>query len=158
MPQLDTTTFPSQLFWLGVCFVALYFIVSYFLIPKMAGILENRETIREEKINMASTYREQAEGLLTAYEEALAQARKNAHENYQSCANRTILELTEKKKEMLQKLQKRLHLAEQELYRARIEASAEMQSVAHDIAGDVLKKLTGQTYTADQLVIKKGRE
>lgn len=158
MPQLDTTTFPSQLFWLGVCFVALYFIVSYFLIPKMAGILENRETIREEKINMASTYREQAEGLLTAYEEALAQARKNAHEHYQSCANRTILELTEKKKEMLQKLQKRLHLAEQELYRARIEASAEMQSVAHDIAGDVLKKLTGQTYTADQLVIKKGRE
>jgi F-type H+-transporting ATPase subunit b len=158
MPQLDTTTFSSQLFWLGVCFLVLYFVLSYLLIPKMAGILEDRETIREEKINLASTYREQAEGLLMAYEKALAQARKDALSNYQSFANEVVLEMAEKKREMLEKMQERLHIAEQELYRARLEASKDIQSVAQDIAGEILQKLTAHTYPVDQLFVKKDQE
>lgn len=155
MPQLDTTTFPSQLFWLAVCFLVLYLVLSYFLIPKMVGVLDNRETIREEKLNLASTYREQAEGLLFAYESAIAQARKDAHLNYQSFTHQTVLDIAEKKKDMIEKLQDRLHVAEQDLYRERIKVSSEMKSVAQDIAAEILKKVTGHTYPADQLVVKK---
>ncbi|MBA3813424.1 MAG: hypothetical protein H0X26_02865 [Alphaproteobacteria bacterium] len=158
MPQLDTTTFPSQLFWLGVCFLVLYWILSYFLIPKMVGVLEKRETMREEKINLASAYREQAEGLLMAYEKTLVQARKDAHLNYQLIVNETVQQMAEKKKEMLEKFQDRLHIAEQALYRERAKVSSEMPAVAQDIAGDILQKLTHHTYPADQLVVKKDRE
>lgn len=154
MPQLDTTTFSSQLFWLGVCFLVLYFILSYVLVPKITGVLESRENVREQKLNQASTYREQAEDLLAEYEKILAQARKDAHGQYQSVVNATALKLAEKKQDMLDKFQERLHIAEQELYRARIEVTADIQSVAQEIAGDILKKLTGHTYSADQLVVK----
>ena len=157
MPQLDTTTFPSQLFWLGVCFLVLYLILSYILIPKITGVLENRETIREQKINQASTYREEAEGLLIAYEKRLDEAREDAHQRYQSVANATILEIGEKKKEMLDKLQERLRLAEQDLYRARIEASADMHVVAQEIAAEILEKVTGHAYPADQLVLHEDK-
>lgn len=153
MPQLDTTTFPSQLFWLGVCFLALYFIISYFLVPKIAGVLENRETIREQKINLASTYREEAERLLKAYETRLTEARKESHQRYQAVVNEANLEMAAKKKELLDKLQERLHLAEQDLYRARVEANADMHTVAQEIAGEILKKITGQVYSVDQLVL-----
>lgn len=158
MPQLDTTTFLSQLFWLGVCFLALYLILSYLLVPKITGVLENREHVRKQKINQASTYREHAENLLIDYEKTLAQAHKEAHQQYQSVVNATLLEMAEKKKDMFYKLQHRLHIAEQELYRARIEASEEMHAVAQEIAGEILQKLTGHTYPTDQLVVKKDRE
>lgn len=158
MPQLDTTTFPSQLFWLGVCFLLLYFILSYLLVPRITDVLENREHVREQKINQASTYRERAENLLADYEKTLAHVRKDAHQKYQSIVNATGLEIAEKKKEMLDKLQERLHIAEQELYRARIEASQEMHSVAQEIAGEILQKLTGHRYPTDQLMVEKERE
>lgn len=157
MPQLDTTTFSSQLFWLGISFVVLYCILAYFLVPKISGVLENRETIREKNINTASSYREEAEGLLVEYEKLLAETRKEAHEKYQSVVTMTAHEMGEKKKDMLDKLQERLHIAEQDLYRARMEASQDIHSVAQEIAGDILQKLTGQTYSSDQLTIKKDK-
>lgn len=156
MPQLDTTTFSSQLFWLGVCFLALYFILSYVLVPKITGVIENRDSIREQKINQASLYREDAERVLLEYEKILAQARKDAHEQYHYVVNATTLEIAQKKKEMLDKLQERLHLVDQDLYRARVAAGADMHLVAQQIAADILEKITGHTYSLDQLIVKKG--
>lgn len=157
MPQLDATTFPSQLFWLGVCFLVLYLILSYIAIPKITGVLENRDHVREQKINQASTYREQAEGLLVDYEKILDQTRKNAHQHYQAVVNEANLEIAHKKREMMAKLQERLHIAEQELYRARVAVNAEMESVAQEVAGEILQKLTGRTYSVDQLIVKKDK-
>lgn len=157
MPQLDTTTYSSQLFWLVICFVALYCILAYFLVPKISRIIEKRDAIREHNINTASTYREEAEGLLADYERLLEQTRREAHDKYQAVVNLTVHEMTEKKKQMVARLQERLHVAEQDLYRARTEASQEMHAVAQEIAGDILKKLTGQTYSSTKLTIKKDK-
>lgn len=145
MPQLDTATFSSQLFWLGVCFVALYLILAYVLMPRITEILENRDSIREKNINMASAYREEAEGLLREYESLLAQTRQEAHEKYQEVVAATAFGIAEKKKKMFEKFQERLHVAEQDLYRARVEASSEMQTVVQEIADDILRKLTGSS-------------
>lgn len=141
MPQLDTTTFPSQLFWLCVCFVALYFLLSWIFIPKIAAILAHRESVREEKINQASFYREQAEGLLIDYEKTLAQARKDAQAHYHFVANATAREMEKKRQVFLNKLHDRFHIAEQELYRKRLEVSSDLQPIAQEIADKILKKL-----------------
>jgi F-type H+-transporting ATPase subunit b len=158
MPQLDTTTFSSQLFWLFLCFIVLYFLLAYISIPKIKGVLDNREAFREQKINQASTYREQAENLLLEYEKLLSQARKGAHQQYQAFVNTTIQEIAMKKKDEVDKLQDRLHIAEQNLYRARIEASLDMQSVAQEIAGEILQKLTNKNYPIDQLVLQRDKK
>lgn len=150
MPQLDTTTFASQLFWLGICFLVLYFILSFSLVPKITGILENRNSVRQQKINQASIYREQAEGLLVDYERTLTQARKDAHEHYQSIVSTTNAAIEQKKREMQGKLEEQLRLAEQKLYRARVEASADLHSLSQEIADEILEKLTGHVYSAGQ--------
>ncbi|MBT7451768.1 MAG: F0F1 ATP synthase subunit B', partial [Rhodospirillaceae bacterium] len=43
MPQFDPSTFSSQLFWLLICFVVLYWVISKFAIPRIGDILEQRE-------------------------------------------------------------------------------------------------------------------
>ena len=47
MPQLDFSVFPSQLFWLCITFFAMLFIMSRFIIPKTAEMIN----LRKEKID-----------------------------------------------------------------------------------------------------------
>jgi F-type H+-transporting ATPase subunit b len=155
MPQLDPTTFISQLFWLGVCFLALYIILSYIAIPKISKTLEKREETILEKINLASTYRERAEDLLADYEKILAEAREKAHERVKASAQATHTDIDRQKREFLTKVNERLHLTEQELYRARMTAGKEIASLSGDIASVLLKKLTGETYAPQQLMKKR---
>ena len=54
MPQLDTSTFTSQLFWLVVCFFSMMFIMSKFIIPKIADIMEQRQRKIDGYLNKAA--------------------------------------------------------------------------------------------------------
>ncbi len=154
MPQLDTSTFSSQLFWLGVCFLVLYLILSYLVVPKIARVLQTREDTLEEKINKASSYREQAESLLREYEEILANARIKAHERSRSMTHSISSEIAHKQKDFLGKINDRLHLEEQSLYKIRLKERNDVKFLAADVAGVILKKLTGRTYQRDELLLE----
>lgn len=155
MPQLDTSTFLPQLFWLGVCFLVLYLMLSSVVIPKIARVLEKRSETIEEKINKASTYREEAEILLRDYEAALAQARETAHQKYKEITDAALHEVAQQKKDFLEKLKERLHMAEQELYTSRIKANREAKSIAGEVASQILKKVTGKVYKPKDILVKE---
>lgn len=151
MPQLDVTTFSSQLFWLGVCFLTLYGILYYVALPKIARVLESREEILEEKINKASLYREEAEVRLAEYEAALARARSESQEKSRAMTRAVSSEMAQKQKEFLDKINDRLHVGEQELFRARLETSKNIKEVSREVAKAVLEKLTGRIYSLEEL-------
>ena len=155
MPQLDTSTFASQLFWLVVCFFILYLILSYIAVPKIARVLEGRGETIEAQINKASSYREQAEYLLADYEKTLAQAREHAQQHSKSITAATTAAIGKKQKDFQDKLKDRLHLTEQDLFRARSDASKEIKSVAVEVAVAILTKLTGRIYSPDKFLEKK---
>ena len=43
MPQFDVKAFPSQIFWLVVCFAVLYFLMAKFVLPSIGKTIESRE-------------------------------------------------------------------------------------------------------------------
>ncbi len=155
MPQLDTSTFFSQIFWLVICFFALYLILSYKAIPKITRVLETRGETIEAQINKASMYRERAEELLADYEKTLAQARERAHQHSKSIASATATSIGHKQKDFQDKLKDRLRMTEQDLFRARSDASKEIRSVAVEVASAILTKLMGVEYSPDKLLEKK---
>ena len=53
MPQLDLSTFPSQLFWLAVVFIVLYVLMARLGLPKIGTVLAERRQ-RIEEIGRAS--------------------------------------------------------------------------------------------------------
>ncbi len=54
MPQFDTTTFSSQIFWLLICFLILLVFFSFVYLPKMRLIFQKREHhIHDVKLEVA---------------------------------------------------------------------------------------------------------
>ncbi len=53
MPQLDFTTYSSQIFWFAICFTFLYFYVNKFILPRVKGIINNRSRLISTETNKA---------------------------------------------------------------------------------------------------------
>ena len=47
LPQMDISTFPSQLFWLIITFTALYLFIWKFVIPRLSTTIEERKVLLE---------------------------------------------------------------------------------------------------------------
>ncbi len=130
--------------------MALYLILAYVILPKITRILEMREETIEEKLNKASTYREQAEDLRADYEGILAQAKERARQHLKSTSTTISATIANQQKDFLDKLSDRLHVAEQELYRSRLEIGKEIESLACDVANTIFLKLTGKAGSFDK--------
>ena len=78
MPQLDPASFPSQLFWLVVCFGTMLLVLSVFVLPRITRTLTARQGQIDGDLEAAGKLRVDAEAALAAYDAALQQARNNA--------------------------------------------------------------------------------
>ncbi len=80
MPQFDTTTFASQIFWLVVCFAVVFVFVWRIALPRISATLENRQRKISDDLARAGELADQTDEVMAAYEARLAEARANAHE------------------------------------------------------------------------------
>ena len=145
MPQLDTSTFTSQLFWLIVCFFSMLFIMSRFIVPRIADILEQRQRKIDGYLNKAHNIRLEAEESLKKYQDALAnrslaatQAELNAY-------------MQAKQDELAAKLQKKIAAGEAEIAKSKEEAMARVKDMSEELAQAVVAKIGLTSITAKQL-------
>src|SRR5450432_3616721 len=78
-PPFDTTTFPSQLFWLAVTFAFLFTVMWRVAGPKINAVITNRRGVINGAIAEAAKAREEAGAAQAGYESALAGARSRAN-------------------------------------------------------------------------------
>ncbi|AXI53419.1 ATP F0F1 synthase subunit B' [Sulfitobacter sp. JL08] len=79
MPQLDFSHFPNQIFWLLVTLVVIYLILSRVALPRIAAILAERQGTITNDIAAAEDLKQKAHQAEEAYNQALADARTEAH-------------------------------------------------------------------------------
>jgi len=80
MPQLKFETYPSQLLWLAICLVALYFLMVKIALPRISSVLEERQDAIANDLDRAAELKRKAEGAKESYEAALTEARSKAQE------------------------------------------------------------------------------
>lgn len=78
LPQLDFTTWPSQIFWLCVSLFVLYQILAKVALPQIEGTLADRADAISDDLDTAERYRAKAQAAEDAYNAALAAARTEA--------------------------------------------------------------------------------
>lgn len=79
MPQLDFSTFTNQIFWLVVALVLIYLILSKIALPRIAGIVADRQGTITNDIAAAEELRAKAADAEKAYNKALVDAREEAN-------------------------------------------------------------------------------
>jgi len=80
LPQLNPATFPTQLFWLVVTFVTLYFLLFGVALPKVEETLEARDSRIAWDITKADELKNESNQVLAAVEQQIAEARVQAQE------------------------------------------------------------------------------
>lgn len=78
LPQLDFTTWPSQIFWLIVALVVLYLLMVRIALPRIGSVLEERADAIADDLDRAEEFRRKAQEAEATYERALAEARAKA--------------------------------------------------------------------------------
>ncbi len=88
MPQLDAATFPSQLVWLAITFIALFAVMTWFGLPRVGAILATRRKHIEDDLGSAARMKDEAEAVIAVYEKALAEARDEAQATLRATVER----------------------------------------------------------------------
>lgn len=82
LPQLEFSTWPSQVFWLAIALVALFFILSRAVLPRIARTLDERRDTIVSDLDIAAEFdqktREAEAALAAAMEQARSEARRIA--------------------------------------------------------------------------------
>ena len=153
MPQLDPSTFGTQLFWLGICFVALYLVMAFVVLPRISGTLQARASQLDDDLAEAEALREKAETALAAYEEALAEARSRALTLAQDMRAEVQAETERQKAELDATLAEQAQAAEAAMAKARNDAMDGLTDAAAAIVGDVMDAIG--TVKADDAAVAK---
>ena len=146
-PPLDSSTFPSQLFWLVIFFAALYLLMSRFILPRLGAILGARKGTIDGDLARAQALKDETEAALKAYEKALADARANANAIAQDTRAKVTAEIEGEQATHDAALGKKIKDAEAKIAKLKATALASVEEIAGESAAEIVAALTGAKTT-----------
>jgi F-type H+-transporting ATPase subunit b len=141
MPQLDWSTFLSQAFWLIVCFCTLWFLLSEFVMPKLANVVEQRKRKIDDYVQKADALSAAAKASLNKYNETLATAKAEAEKKLNDGKIEIKNQLSETERKMTAELNQKIADNEFLLASEKKDTMLQIENIAQDLAYNILQKL-----------------
>lgn len=149
LPQLDMSTWPSQLFWLAITFGILYWLMAGRFLPAIAGAIEERRDRIADDLDQATEFKSQAEAAEAAYNQALADAKAKAQGIAADTRAEVDAEIAEMQAETDGKLQEKLDAAEARISEMKEKATAKVDEAAADATRAIVERLIDEAPTDD---------
>jgi F-type H+-transporting ATPase subunit b len=150
LPQMDVSTYPSQLFWLFVCFTVLYVLLSRVSLPRVGETLERRSSQKNGDLKQAADRNDEAERVKTEYERSLTRARSTAAANVSAAERDISNNIADEQSKFADSARKRLASAEQGIAKAKADALNSLADISAEIAAEMVQKVAGvQVNKAD---------
>lgn len=140
MPQLDASTYLSQIFWLLVTFLSLWLIMSWFIIPRIEDIMEQRRQKIDGYIQKAEKINKQALQSLDKYEKALKKAKEKANLRIEQNKTDLVKTVSEKHAEIEDILNRKIADNEYMLEKQRQETLETVEQISELLADHILVK------------------
>ena len=150
MPQLDPSTYPSQLFWLAVFFVLFYGFMQFVAMPRLAGILQTRQARISDDLYHATNWSDEAHSLKTELEGSLAKAREQARGMMIEAEDAARRQAEERDGSLNRELQARIAAAEANIAAARQSALGTIEDIATGIVVEALPRIAGVGIGQDE--------
>lgn len=142
-PPFQTENFAPQLVWLVLIFGLLYLLMSRLALPRVGGIIENREAKIAADLDASREMQAKAQAAAAANDETLRLRREEAQaigrDAQQKIANETAARRTRAEAEAAEKIR----AAEERIAAAKTAALANVEQIALDAAVSIVEKLTG---------------
>lgn len=148
-PPFDPAGFGGQLLWLAITFVFLYVVLSRAALPRIGGILESRRVRIEGDLKEADRLRQETERAAAAYEQALAEARTNAHKIAEETRTSIRADIDNKRAGVEADLSKRVADAEARITKTKTAALGNVDGIAAETAAVLVEKLAGKVTAAE---------
>lgn len=149
LPQLDLTTYPSQVFWLLVTFGVLYWVMSAFILPKLGGVIEERRDRIADDLDQAAEFKRQAEEAETAYNQALSDAKAKAQKIAAETREAVDAEIAALQAEANAKAASDIEAAEGRINDMKAQAAEKVREAAIDTARTIVEALIDERLTED---------
>lgn len=143
LPQLDASTFASQIFWLIVAFATLYWLLSTKALPRVGEILEARQERIASDLDRAAALRADAEEAMRRHEQVVSEAQAKAAAQLKATQERMAAEAAQRQAAIEADLNQKLAEAEGRIATAKSAALAQIQDVAAEVAQTAVERLAG---------------
>ncbi|MFY9786550.1 MAG: F0F1 ATP synthase subunit B' [Pseudolabrys sp.] len=143
-PPFDSHTFASQLVWLVITFVLLYVVLAKVALPRVGGIIAERQKRIDDDLAQANSFKTQSDSAIAAYEKALADARNRAQSIANDMREKQTAEAKSVRKKNEDQFNVKLADAEKAIAATKQAAMANVRGIATDAAKAIVERLTGK--------------
>jgi len=145
MPQLDPLDWGPQLIWLVLTFGILYALMLWVALPRIGSVIDKRAAHITGDLEAAEKFRHETEEAIAAYEQALAEAKQKAHAIVDETRAKLKAETDAERAKLEEKLSAKSAEAEARIEKAKAAAMKDVDTIAADVATDIVRQLTGTT-------------
>lgn len=157
-PQLHPDYWPSQIFWLLVALVVLYYVMSKVALPRIAATLETRRDAIAGDLERAAEYNKRAEAALEARDEARRQAQAEAQRIREAAEAETKAELDAALARAAEQIDAQTAASEARLKEIQTTAGAEALKVATATAEALLERFDAPSVDGATLETELGAQ
>jgi len=152
MPQLDPSSYFSQIFWLTLTFLSLWFVMSWLIIPRISEVIEARRRKIDDYIQKAESINQKALSTLERYESALSKAKEQTKKQILQTKENAALEIEQKQAAFEHELTSKIAENEFAIAKDRKETLEAVDEVSVKSAAAILQKLNlANAHTQEQL-------
>jgi F-type H+-transporting ATPase subunit b len=149
-PPFDTGTYPSQIFWLTVTFVALLLVMWRVAVPKIGGVIADRKGRIQTELAKAEESRKQAERAAAAYQAPILEARERARAASEQTRTQMAQEVERAKATADTETQRKTTEAQERIAALQRQAKWHVVQAAEEAVVDIVSRLTGDTVSREE--------
>ena len=150
-PPFDAGNFAPQLVWLAITFGVLYWLMAKVALPRVAGILQMRESKISGDLDAAAARKTEADAAAAAHDRTLADARTRAIALAQETHAKLTTETEAKRHALEADLNAKLAVSEAEIAAMKTRAMGNVAEIARDTASAIVQQLSGRTPDAQAI-------
>jgi F-type H+-transporting ATPase subunit b len=151
MPQLNPEFWLSQIVWLTIIFVLLYFLIQKFFSPKLFALIDARTNFIKSLLEEAEICKNQIQKLEDEYNLIITDAKNKSKKISAKLKNDLNDKISIKRKEFENFLNSEIVKAEEEINNSKKKTLENIQNIAGDFSKELIEKITGTAPNSSSL-------
>lgn len=152
MPQLDITTYTSQLFWLFITFSFMYVLLVKFALPNIRELLQARQDRISKDFEKSEKATLEAEAVRQEYTKALEKTHSEALQLIQKSLDSAKADIHSRQQALEERLNNKIAQAEHDLEKQTLLFRQDLEELSLELSQTLLEKLAQKSVSTETLL------